>query len=182
MKRLKKGDKLHIQSYKHNGKPHRFWSEAVLVDVKKDYMVFANDRALVIKEKGSSWRTKEPAIIYCFKEQWFNIIAQFKKDGITYKCNIATPFIIEDNTIKCIDYELDLRIFSNGSFKILDRKEYQYNKKSMNYSKELDMVLQYSLSELIQLYKNNGIMFNAENNKKYLEEYRKMKDYKLENG
>lgn len=176
MKKLEKGDKLQIQCYKHNGKPHRFWSEAVLLDIKKDYMVFANDRTLVIKAEGSSWRTKEPAILYFFKDKWFNIIAQFKKDGITYKCNIATPFIIEDNTIKCIDYELDVRIFSNGSFKILDRNEYQYNKKKMNYSKELDMVLQYSLSELIEMYKRKGIMFDEKSNLKYVEEYKKIKD------
>ena len=40
MEKLKKGDKLQIQCYKHDGKVHRCWDEAVLIDVKKDYMVF----------------------------------------------------------------------------------------------------------------------------------------------
>ena len=120
MEKLKKGDKLQIQCYKHDGKVHRCWDEAVLLDVKKDYMVFGNERTLVTEAQGNTWRTKEPAIMYFFKNRWYNIIVQLKKDGITYYCNIASPYIIEDNTIKYIDYDLDLRIFPNGSFKILD--------------------------------------------------------------
>lgn len=35
LKEIKIGDKLEIQCYKHNGKVHRYWSEAVLLDKKK---------------------------------------------------------------------------------------------------------------------------------------------------
>ena len=34
------GDKLEIHCYKHNGHLHRQWDEAVLLDVKEDYMVY----------------------------------------------------------------------------------------------------------------------------------------------
>ena len=93
-------------------------------------MVFGNDKTTVIEADGCSWKTKEPAIMYFFKNEWFNIIAQLKKDGIYYYCNIATPYIIEDNTIKYIDYDLDLRIFPSGEYKILDKLEYNYHKKN----------------------------------------------------
>ena len=127
------GQKFQIQCYKHNGKPHRSWDEAVLIDIKDDYMVFANNKTLVTEAEGNTWKTKEPAIMYFFKKEWFNVITQLKKDGITYYCNIATPFIIEEGAIKYIDYDLDLRIFPNGSYKVLDKMEYQYHKKIMKY-------------------------------------------------
>ena len=164
---LKIGDKLQIQCYKHNGKIHRAWDEAVLLDVKKDYLVFGNNRTLVTEAEGNSWRTKEPAIMYYFKDAWFNIIAQLKKDGIYYYCNIATPYIIEDGTIKYIDYDLDLRIFPTGEYKILDQKEYKYHKKKMGYSDELDKVIKMALKELINVYKQKGIMFDKITNEKY---------------
>ena len=180
MEKLKKGAKLQIQCYKHDGKkPHKSWDEAILLDIQEDYLVFGNDHTLVTKSKGGAWRTKEPAVIYFFKDKWFNIIAQIKKDCIAYYCNIATPIIIEDNTIKYIDYDLDLRIFSNGSFKILDRNEYKYHKKKMKYSDDLDKVIQYSLSELIMAYKNHELMFDAKTNIKYAEEYKKIKEKSL---
>ena len=128
MYKLNVGDKIQIQCYKHNGKIHRSWDEAVFLDEKKDYLVFGNMKTLVTESEGNTWRTKEPAIMYFFKNKWFNIICQLKKDGIYYYCNIASPFIIEDNTIKYIDYDLDLRIFPNLEYKILDRMEYKYHK------------------------------------------------------
>ena len=111
MEKICIGDRLKIQCYKHNGKIHREWNEAVVLDFKKDYIVFGNNKTQVTEAEGNIWRTKEPAIMYFFKDKWFNVIAQLKKDGIYYYCNIASPFIIEEDTIKYIDYDLDLRVF-----------------------------------------------------------------------
>lgn len=177
MKKYEKGDMLQIQCYKHDGKVHRCWDEAILLDVKDDYMVFGNERTLVTESQGNTWRTKEPAVMYFFKDKWYNIIVQLKKDGITYYCNIASPFIIEDDTIKYIDYDLDLRIFPSGSFKILDRQEYKYHMKKMGYSNELDIVIRSALSELIENYQNGISMFDAKSNINYGKMYQTLKKW-----
>lgn len=176
MYKLNKGDKLQIQCYKHDGKIHRCWDEAVVLDIKKNYIVFGNERTLVTEAGGNTWRTKEPAVMFFFKDKWYNIIVQLKKEGVTYYCNIASPFIIEDGTIKYIDYDLDLRIFSNGSFKILDKQEYKYHKKKMHYSDDLDIVIRHSLSELITDYQNGISMFDLKKNLEYGEEYKLLKN------
>jgi len=174
VKKLCIGDKLQIQCYKHNGKIHRAWDEAVVLDIKKNYIVFGNNKTRVTEAEGSIWRTNEPAVMYFFKDKWFNIIAQLKKNGIYYYCNIASPFIIEENTVKYIDYDLDLRIFPNGEYKILDQLEYQYHKKIMNYSDDLDFVVNKALEDLIEFYKDENIMFDSKENKKYHELYNEL--------
>ena len=171
MKRMFIGDLYQIQCYKHDGKIHRAWDEAVLLDVKKDYMVFGNNKTLVTEAEGTTWRTKEPAVMYFFKDKWFNIIAQMKKNGIYYYCNIASPFIVEEGTIKYIDYDLDLRIFPKGDYKVLDKLEYEYHKRKMNYSAKLDEVINCSMDELIKEYNNLKEMFNKEKNVNYMYEY-----------
>lgn len=176
MKKICIGDKYEIHCYKHNGKIHRAWDEAVVLDIKKDYIVFGDNKTKVTEAQGTWWRTKEPAVMYYFKNKWFNIIAQLKKDGIYYYCNIATPFIIEENTIKYIDYDLDLRIFPSGEYKILDRLEYDYHKKIMNYGENLDLVINSALEELINLYKDNAVMFSAMANEEYCKQYFKLKE------
>ncbi|MCI9234266.1 MAG: DUF402 domain-containing protein [Bacilli bacterium] len=176
MKQFRIGENYQIQCYKHNGRIHRAWNEAVLLDIQKDYLVFGNEKTQVTEAEGSVWKTKEPAIMYFFKDCWFNIIAQLKKDGIYYYCNIATPYIIEDGTIKYIDYDLDLRIFPTGEYKILDKLEYKYHKKIMHYSEDLDFVVNCAMSELISLYNNKTDMFNQVRNKKYYDKYRKLKN------
>lgn len=170
---MKIGDKFTIHGYKHNGKLYKIWDEAILLDETKDYYVFANQNAKVSEAYGKSWRTKEIAILFYYKNNWFNMVSQIKKNGIYYYCNIASPVILEENTIKFIDYDLDLRIFPNGKYKILDRNEYKLHKEMMSYSEDLSKIINYKLKELIQKYKNKEIPFNTniinEYKNKYLE-------------
>ena len=155
---IKIGDKLEIHCYKHNGHLHRQWDEAILLDANDDYMVFGNN-------------TKEPAIMFFFKDRWFNIIGQLKEYGIYFYCNIATPFLIDDNVIKYIDYDLDLRVFPNGSFKVLDRMEYKFHKKQMHYSNRLDFILRYELGNLIEIVRNKQFPFQKEIIENYYSKY-----------
>ena len=180
MNRLCIGDKLQIQCYKHNKELHRMWKEAVVLDEGKDFLICGNDKTIVIESNGNTWKTKEPAIMYFFKDKWINVIAQLKKDGIYFYCNIATPYIVEDGMIKYIDYDLDLRIFPSGDFKVLDCLEYNYHKKVMNYSEDLDKVIRLSLDELIGLYKNKSKIFDKEIIVKYYEQYAKIREEVLE--
>ena len=168
---IKIGDKLEIHCYKHNGKLHRQWDEAVVLDIYDDYIVFGNNRTTVIDSDGKVWKTKEPAIMFFFRDRWFNIIGQLKDYGIYFYCNIATPVLIDNKVIKYIDYDLDLRVFPNGSFKILDRMEYKYHKKQMHYSNRLDFILKYELGNLIDMVRRNEMPFDRKTINDYYEKY-----------
>ena len=165
-----------IHSYKHDGRIHRAWDEAILLDENEKYMVFGNDKTIVTESDGRTWKTKEPAVMYFFKDRWFNIIGQNKQDGIYYYCNIASPYIIEDDTIKYIDYDLDLRVFADGTYKILDKSEYKYHKDKMNYPESIDRILNEELKELIEYVKNKKLAFDTEEITKYFEMYKKIKE------
>ena len=158
---LEIGKKYEIHGYKHDGNIHRSWDEAVLLEIHDDFLIFGNKKTKVTESDGRTWRTKEPAVLYFFYNDWYNIIGQYKKNGIYYYCNMASPFIIEDNTIKYIDYDLDLRVFPNNSFKVLDRGEYKYHKKIMNYPEELDTLLKNELTNLINLVRNKQCPFKT---------------------
>lgn len=159
---IKIGDTLVIHCYKHNGMIHKSWKLAYVLDIKKDYIVLGNENVLVTKEDGRTWHTKEPAIMFFYKKRWFNIIAQLKPNGIFYYCNIASPYVIDDGIIKYIDYDLDLRVFNDGAFKILDRNEYNYHKKIMKYPKEINYIIKDELSSLIEMKKSGAFPFNTE--------------------
>lgn len=174
MDELKRGDRLNIHSYKHNEKIHRSWDEALYLGENNNYDVFANYKTIVTESDGRTWKTKEPAIIYFSKTDWFNIIGQIKSNGIYYYCNIASPYVIEGQTIKYIDYDLDLRVFPDGSFKVLDRGEYQYHKKIMNYSNEMDKILRNELTKLINIVRNKEFPFDRKSLNRYYEEYKKL--------
>ena len=85
---IKIGDRLQIHCYKHDGSLHRKWDEAVLLDKFDDYMVFGNNKCTVIDADGKVWKTREPAVMFFYKNRWFNIIGQLKDYGIYFYCNI----------------------------------------------------------------------------------------------
>lgn len=175
MENLEIGGHYLIHCYKHNKQIYKVWEEAILLDIKDNCLIFGNNRTKVIEADGRSWRTREPAVMYFFTDKWYNIIGQYKKDGIQYYCNIASPFLIDGKAVKYIDYDLDLRVFSDGSFKILDRGEYNYHKVQMNYSEELDMILKSELSNLIDKVRKGEWPFQHDDLKMYYERYKKIK-------
>ncbi len=169
---MKVSEEYNIHAYKHNGELYKVWDKTIFLDQTDDYYVFANNKTKVTEKDGRTWRTKEPAIIFYYKKHWFNIIAQIKNNGVYFYCNISSPVIIENNTIKFIDYDLDLRVFPDGVYKILDKSEYQYHKKLMSYPKELSEVVEYELKNLIEMYKRKEEPFNLNVVNKYNELYK----------
>lgn len=172
-----KGDILQIHCYKHNGKIHRIWEETTVIEETEEYIICGNYKTKVIENDGRCHRTKEPAIIFFYKHNWFNVIAQFKEFGLFYYCNIASPYIFDEDTIKYIDYDLDLRVFPDGGYRILDKNEYKYHKKIMNYSNELDYILNKELEKLIKMKNNSEGPFNKNILNKYLLEYKNIKNF-----
>lgn len=172
------GKKYQIHGYKHDGKIHRAWDEAVLLEIHDDYLIFGNEKTKVTESDGRTWRTKEPAVLYFYYKDWYNIIGQNKKTGIYYYCNIASPFIIEEDTIKYIDYDLDLRVFPDGSFKVLDRGEYKYHKKIMNYPESIDKILKSELTKLIDTVRKKDGAFKYGEVERYCSLYNDLKNRK----
>jgi len=169
--KIEKGDKLSIHCYKHDGRIHRTWNEATVLYEDDDVLVCANNKTLVTESNGHSHRTNEPAILFFYKKHWFNVIGQLKKYGLFYYCNIATPYIIDGKIIKYIDYDLDLRVFPDGGYRVLDRNEYNYHKKLMNYPSDIDKILKEELTYLIDMKKKNVGPFERNLITKYYQEY-----------
>lgn len=171
MRNVEIGKKYIIHSYKHDGTAHRSWDESILLESNKDFLVLANSKARVVDAEGKIWYTTEPAIIYFYKDKWFNVIAQIKEKGLYFYCNIATPTIIEGKYIKYIDYDLDLRVFPDGTHKILDENEYAQHKEQMQYSNDIDIIVHSELDCLIELVKNKQGPFEPGNVEKYYKKY-----------
>lgn len=175
MDNIKIGDRLTIHCYKHNGVLHRVCEEAIILENTEEYLVCANDKTKITENDGHSYHTGELAILIFYKKNWFNIIAQLKQQGLFYYCNIASPFIIDNNIIKYIDYDLDLRVFPDGGFHILDQNEYKYHKQIMKYSKDLDRIIKEELQKLISLKKEEKSPFDKELIHNYYQKYVNLK-------
>ena len=157
---LKKGDSVFVQSYKHNGSLHRTWSKALVIDDNEDFYVVVTDHSWVVESDNRRWLTKEPAICFYYRKKWFNIISMVRKSGIYYYCNIATPSIYDGEAIKNVDYDLDVKVFPDGNYIILDENEFEYHCQRMNYPDEIKKICVDSKNELVEMVKDKRMPFN----------------------
>lgn len=147
------GETIQIHSYKHNGRIHRVWQETMVLKGTKNIFIGANERTLVTESDGRTWLTREPSICYFHAEHWFNIICMLREDGVYYYCNMSSPYVFDNNAIKYIDYDLDIKVFPDMSYTLLDEDEYEQHKKEMGYPEVIDKILKRNVNKLVSWIK-----------------------------
>ena len=163
---------IQIQSYKHDESLHRIWEKATVLRSDNEVTIVANRRTKVIEANGRFWHTREPSVTWFYKKKWFNIIGIIKHDGIAYYCNIASPYLIDDEALKYIDYDLDVKVLNDLSYTTLDRNEYNKHQERMGYSEDLKVILEKELLDLISMIEKNEDPFNKEVVMSWYEKYK----------
>ena len=168
---IKVGDSVFVQSYKHNGSVHRTWSKALVIDVTDDCYVVVTDHSWVVESDNRRWLTKEPAICFYYRRSWFNVISMVRKAGIYYYCNVASPSIYDGEAIKNIDYDLDVKVYPDGTYHILDENEYALHSREMKYPPELMKKVESEMEVLINWIKTEREPFSFSYINNYLMKY-----------
>lgn len=163
----------YIQSYKHDGSLHRTWTAVDVIDESDEKFVAINENTRIFESNNRSWIAREPALYYLYKHQYYNVIAMLRNDGIYYYCNLASPSLYDGEAIKNIDYDLDIKFFPDGSYKILDEKEFRANKKLYNYPSVLEKKLRDEIEVLIKLHAQDLTPFNLKENERLFRKYLK---------
>ena len=160
-----------IQSYKHNGSLHRTWCKAHVLEANEDRFVTVTNKAWVIESDGRKWLTREPAVCYFWTHRWYNVIAMLRKTGIYYYCNLASPSLYDGEAIKNIDYDLDVKVFPDDSYMVLDENEFEYHRQQMNYPEDIVKLCIESKDELIKMIESHEKPFNFSYTNEYIMRY-----------
>ncbi|SUP53040.1 Protein of uncharacterised function (DUF402) [Weissella viridescens] len=62
-----------------------------------------------------------------------------RENGVSYYCNLASPFVLDKEALKYIDYDLDVKVFPDGERRLLDTDEYEQHRAKWHYSAETDL-------------------------------------------
>ncbi|WP_314060428.1 DUF402 domain-containing protein [uncultured Vagococcus sp.] len=151
----REGEFITIQSYKHDGNLHRTWRDTMVLKTSEHSLIGVNDHTLVTESDGRRWVTREPAIVYFHNKYWFNVIAMIREKGVSYYCNLASPYLMDEEALKYIDYDLDIKVFPDGEKRLLDVDEYEEHRRQMNYPAEIDFILKENVKILVD-WINNG--------------------------
>lgn len=175
---LESGNKIKMCSFKHDGKVHRIWDRGTIIEETESFIVVGNTLALVSESDGRIWQTREPAVTIFYKELWLNVIAMLRETGIHYYCNIASPYVIQNQILFYIDYDLDISLSPTNEIRILDEWEYDLHRTKLGYSTKLDFVLKETLKFLKETCEKRFSPFIDE---KIYEYYKKFLDLEKKN-
>ena len=164
-------EKIVIKSYKHGGALHRTWRNGILLDENNDFFVVGSLKTEITEANGGVWEAREPAITLYSKTEWFNVVCMFKEAGISYYANIASPTILsaKGDTLKFIDYDVDIRLDSAGKVQVVDLVEFRVNSKLYSYPDNIIRMIQEVVLELIDKAKAREFPFNNDLYISYLE-------------
>ncbi len=170
----KVGSQVYIQSYKHDGSLHRTWARGLVIEADEQKYVAVTNKTWVIESDGRKWFTREPAICFFYTDRWYNVISMMRKTGVYYYCNLASPSLFDGEAIKNIDYDLDVKVYPNGGYDILDQDEFEDHAKHMGYDEDVIDVVERSLEKLLKVIDANEAPFNATEIDKYFQIYLSM--------
>ena len=144
----KVGSLIYVQSFKHDGSLHRTWSMGFVMEANDKRTIVVTNKTWVTEADGRKWYTREPAICFFYPDHWFNIICMMRKTGVYYYCNLASPAIYDGEALKHIDYDLDVKLYPDGTEVLLDEDEYAEHSEKMKYPESVRSIIADELAEL----------------------------------
>ena len=162
MQNPREGEFITVKSYKHDGSLHRTWRDSMILKTSDQAIIACNDHTLVTESDGRRWLTREPALLYYHKHYWFNVVTMIRQKGISYYCNLASPYVLDAEALKYIDYDLDIKIFPDGEKRLLDVDEYELHRRQMHYSKEIYQILKANVEIRVDWINNKKGPFSPE--------------------
>ena len=129
-----------INSRKFDGSIHRSW-KADLTEAGSDFLKFVGvfDREVVHQHLGII-RRGTVSYEYYWLDRWYNIFEFHEPEGDlrNFYCNINLPPKFKDNFLDYIDLDIDVLVWKDLSFEVLDLDDFAEN--SMKYSYPEDII------------------------------------------
>jgi len=153
---------VQINARKFDNKIHRSWKckfieqrDALLIFVGEfDKEVTHNDLGII--------RRGTVSYEYYWLDRYYNIFRFHEPEGSlrNFYCNVNLPPTFENGVLDYIDLDMDVLVWKDFSFKVLDMEDFEYNSQKFNYSKKLIENAKKSLAELMRMIKKRQFPFD----------------------
>lgn len=156
-------EKFKIISRKHDGSFHRSWEENFILFNDGDKLISFNDCTIVKEKDKDPWMTKKRAISCFHKKWWFNVIIIFNtSEDYYFYCNLISPYVWKGEELQYVDYDIDVIVYEDLTFKVVDLDEYENHKEKYAYPKYVQRKVLQALTQLKQLINNRYEPFTKE--------------------
>ncbi len=96
---------------------------------------------------------------YYWLDRWYNIFRFHEADGTfrNYYCNINMPPTFVGDELNYIDLDIDIVVWPDRSYQVLDRDEFEQSSARFNYSGQILEMVEATLAELIAIVERGDL-------------------------
>ncbi|MFN8522344.1 MAG: DUF402 domain-containing protein [Chloroflexota bacterium] len=147
-----RGSQLVVQKLGYDGSKSYRWVGRQLSRDERELLFYAvfdrdgRDLGYVQFERGDVFYE------YYFFDRWYNVFQIYSREGSLkgWYCNVSKPPVVEAGELTFVDLALDLFVYPDGSYLVLDEDEFEELAQDQ-YSDEDVALARAALDELIQL-------------------------------
>ncbi|WP_338822713.1 DUF402 domain-containing protein [Mycoplasmopsis felifaucium] len=154
------GSIINVQAYKFNGMLYRQWNGVKVLRNTDKHFVLCMHKTKVSEKFKHNWIYKDYVLWFMPKQGMYNALILLKPVQNYIYVNIASPPIFEDNTLKFIDLDLDVKAYPHNGASIVDGDEFKSNAYLYEYSKDLKEMVWEAATEVMGKYSNDEYFFN----------------------
>ena len=151
-----------INSRKYDGSIHRSW-KATLLEVRNSLLIFVGEfQNEITHEHLGVIRRGTVSYEFYWLDRGYNVFRFHEPEGDlrNFYCNLNLPPTFENNTLDYVDLDVDVLVWADYSYRILDLDEFRDNAEIFDYPPKLMQDVERDLSHLIQLIENKSFPFN----------------------
>lgn len=151
-----------INSRKFDGKIHKSW-KAELISDTKELLIF---KGVFETEVSHSLlgiiRRNSVSYEYYWKNDWFNVFRFHEPEGElrNFYCNINLPPQFENDVLDYVDLDIDVLVWKDFSYQILDLDEFETHALKYNYSDEMRRQVDFTLQKLLSMIRQQLFPFD----------------------
>jgi len=100
------------------------------------------------------------ACIVLWTDRWYNVIHNSVPmyDRVWY-CNVATPAVLDGDTLRYTDMDLDIAVTTDGEVQVLDEDEFDTNQARYGYPEPVTRAAREGLAEALDLIRRRVFPF-----------------------
>ncbi len=151
-----------INSRKFDSEIHRSWQAELIEENEEIYTFVGVFDSEVKHSKLGVIRRETTSYEYYWKNKWFNIFRFHEPEGNlrNFYCNINQPPVLKNGVLDYIDLDIDVLVWQDFSFEILDLDEFAENILKYKYTADLQNKVQESVAEILKMIENKSFPFD----------------------
>lgn len=158
----KPGDLIKVNSRKYDGTVRRSWEcrllhlDDALVECEGEFPTGIDHPELGYIRPGTYSREFYPL------DRWYNIFRFHEPDGQfrNFYLNITIPPSFQDAILDYVDLDIDVVVWPNNEFVVLDTEEFERNSVLFGYSMSVVDKANSTLEEVIEMIESKGLPFS----------------------